>query len=296
MPSLDDLKLFTDVVRCKGISRAAREQNLHRSKVSRRIHELECKLGYQLLIRTTHSIELTEQGRWLYSQVAQPLKKVSTALTELEELNRELVGTLRMAIPPVLGVTEFFTKVIERYTSRYPKVRVEIEHHAQAVDLGRTNTDIQMLPAYSHPVNNDCVQQHFLELPCCMVSSQHYLAERGEPSNVEELSHHQLLGNRYCKMWLPKHADYYIYSEDLHLLRNLARDGKGITVLPTVMVRSSISDGQLVPLLQEHHFKDLKVTLTYAALPYLSRKSRLMVDLLRESITEDGVINYPDRL
>jgi DNA-binding transcriptional LysR family regulator len=295
MPSIDDLQLFTDVVRYKGISSAARERKLHRSKVSRRIHELERKLGYQLLIRTTHDIELTKQGRWLYSQVAKPLASIETTITQLEEQNREPIGTLRMAIPPVLGVTEFFTHVIERYTSLYPKVRVVVEHHSQAVDLERTNTDIQMLPAYAPPLSDDCVQQHFLELPCCMVASRDYLERNGHPKSMEELTSHFLLGSRYCKMWLPNQTDFYVYSEDLHLLRNLARDGKGITILPTVMLRKGIEEGLFIPLLTSHSFQDLKVTLTYASLPYLSLKSRLMVDLLRESIREDGVISYPDR-
>ncbi|MGX9459729.1 LysR family transcriptional regulator [Shewanella sp. A14] len=293
MPSLDDLQLFAYTVQYKGISAAATKCNLQRSKVSRRLQELEKRLGYQLLIRTTHNIELTEHGKWLYEQVASRLNAVETAMSHLEEQNREPKGKLRMAIPPVLGVTEFFTNVIEMYTNIYPGVHIEIEHQKQAIDLIRTNTDIQVLPAYCPPLNDDYVQQYFLELPCCMVASAAYLQKMGKPDTIEDLDNHKLLGNRYCKMWLPGHIDYYVYSEDLHLLRNLARDGKGIIILPTVMLKNGIEEGEFQQLLCHHRLPDLKITLVYAAQPYLSRKCKKMVQLLREMVVEKGVISYP---
>lgn len=293
MPSLDDLQLFALTVRHQGISAAAKASHLQRSKVSRRLQELERKLGYQLLIRTTRNIELTEQGKWLYQQVSSHLNTLEEAMSLLEEQKREPKGKLRMAIPPVLGVTEFFTEVIERYTSRYPAVKVEIEHQKQAIDLRRTNTDIQILPVYCPPVNDDYVQQHFLELPCSMVASHGYLNKMGEPQTTAELDRHMLLGSRYSKMQLPDHTDYYVYSEDLHLLRNLARDDKGITMLPTVMLKKGLQQGIFKRLLPHHNFSDLKITLIYASQPYLSQKCRKMVQLLRETATEEGIISYP---
>jgi DNA-binding transcriptional LysR family regulator len=293
MHSLDDLQLFALTVRYQGISAAAKACHLQRSKVSRRLQELERQLGYQLLIRTTRHIELTEQGEWLYQQVGSHLNTLDEAMSMLAEQNREPMGKLRMAIPPVLGVTEFFTSVIERYTSLYPKVKLEIEHQKQAIDLRRTNTDIQVLPVYSPPINDDYVQQYFIELPCVMVASPDYLAKMGEPKSVDELTQHLLLGNRYSKMQLPRNTDYYVYSEDLHLLRNMARDGKGISMLPAVMVNPGIKEGIFIPLLHDHKFAGLKVTLIYASKPFQSQKCRNMVQLLRQTATEEGVISYP---
>lgn len=293
MPSLDDLHLFVYTVQYKGISAAATKCGLQRSKVSRRLQELERKLGYQLLIRTTHNIELTENGQWLYDQVASRLGALETAMEHLEEQNREPKGKLKIAIPPVLGITDFFTNVIEIYTSLYPAVNIQIEHQKQAIDLIRTNTDIQILPSYCPPLNDDYIQQYFIDLPCCMVASNAYVQKMGKPESIEDLDNHKMLGNRYGKTWLPSHIDYYVYSEDLHLLRNLAKDGKGIVVLPTVMLNKGIEEGLFQLLLGEHYFPDLKITLVYAAQPYLSKKCKNMVNLLRETVVEKGVVSYP---
>ena len=61
--SFDDIYLFTQTVVHGGISAAAEANQLQRSKVSRRLQELENNLGVQLLIRTTRSIELTAHGK-----------------------------------------------------------------------------------------------------------------------------------------------------------------------------------------------------------------------------------------
>ncbi len=67
--SFDDLYLFTQTVVHGGISAAATANNMQRSKISRRLQELEKNLSCQLLIRTTRSIELTEHGKHLFELV-----------------------------------------------------------------------------------------------------------------------------------------------------------------------------------------------------------------------------------
>lgn len=293
MPTYDDLNLFALTVRHKGISAAARACGLQRSKLSRRLQGLEETLGYQLLIRTTRSIELTEQGQWLYEQVRTPLITLTEVMDVLAEQRARPQGRLRIAIPPVLGVTEFFTQVIERYARQYPDVMLDIRHHTQAVDLRRTNTDIQVLPVYRRPVNDDYIQQHLVHLPCQMVAAPAYLDRFGYPSSLAALATHRLLGNRYARTQLPDQLAMHVYSEDLHLLRNLARDGQGITLLPVVMLGACLEAQQLVPVLAHQSFEDLQVKLVYASLPYLSEKSRSMIQLLRDTLTEKGIISYP---
>jgi DNA-binding transcriptional LysR family regulator len=293
MPTFDDLHLFVLTVRHKGISSAAQAVGMQRSKLSRHLQNLEQKLGFQLLIRTTRSIELTDQGRWLFQQVSAPLMTLTEIMEVLEDQKSRPHGKLKIAIPPVLGVTEFFTQVIETYISKYPDVEVVVEHQTKAVDLRRTNVDIQVLPIYHRPICDDFIQQHLVQLPCSMVASPEYLMAKGEPISLEDLSQHLLLGSRYSKTQLPSELPYYVYSEDLHLLRNLARDGKGITLLPNVMVEKCMSEKQLVPVLSDVVFERLQIKLVYASLPYLTEKSRSMIHLLRETLKEKGIISYP---
>ncbi len=90
--SLDDLYLFTQTVMHGGISAAANAQKMQRSKVSRRLQELEKALGCQLLIRTTRSIELTEQGQRLIELVGQPMTHLQQGLAVMSEHNQPSGG------------------------------------------------------------------------------------------------------------------------------------------------------------------------------------------------------------
>jgi DNA-binding transcriptional LysR family regulator len=59
---LPQIALFVAVARAKNFSRAAKALGMPVSTVSRRVAELESKLGLQLLVRTTRRVELTEVG------------------------------------------------------------------------------------------------------------------------------------------------------------------------------------------------------------------------------------------
>lgn len=98
LPSFDDIYLFVLVVRHKGISAAAQFSGLQRSKVSRRLQELEKALGHQLLIRTTRSIELTKQGEWLYQQASSPINTLVDASLLMRDHHITPRGTDRKSV------------------------------------------------------------------------------------------------------------------------------------------------------------------------------------------------------
>ncbi|MBE7215077.1 LysR family transcriptional regulator [Shewanella benthica] len=288
MPSLDDINLFVQTVRHQGISSAAKANGLQRSKVSRRLQELEKQLGYQLLIRTTRNIELTERGQWLYEQVNGPLNRLNEAVNLMQTERMTPQGKMRLAIPPALGMTEIFSNVIEDYVNRYPDVRLEVEHQKQAIDLRRTDTDLQILPSYIGTLHHDYVQQHLLYLSFCMVASASYLSQFGTPNQVSDLASHQLLASRYNRSLLPADVEYQLYSDDLQLLIRLAKSGKGVALLPRLLVDKYLQDASLHEILAQQNFTELKLTLIYPSQPYLPEKTRAMVQLLRQYFDQDA--------
>ena len=288
MPSLDDINLFVQTVRHQGISSAAKANGLQRSKVSRRLQELEKHLGYQLLIRTTRNIELTERGQWLYEQVNDPLNKLNEAVNLMQTERMTPQGKMRLAIPPALGMTEIFSNVIEDFVNRFPDVRLEVEHQKQAIDLRRTDTDLQILPSYIGTLHHDYVQQHLLYLSFCMVASASYLSQFGTPNQVSDLASHQLLASRYNRSLLPADVEYQLYSDDLQLLIRLAKSGKGVALLPRLLVDKYLQDASLHEILAQQNFTELKLTLIYPSQPYLPEKTRAMVQLLRQYFDQDA--------
>ena len=284
---MDDLYLFVLTVRHGGISAAAKAYSLQRSKVSRRLQELEKALGCQLLIRTTRQIELTENGRLLYEQVSEPLTTVNQAVNLLDSQQKELQGVIRMAVPAALITSSMFASLIEQYAVKFPLVSLEIEHCQDSVDLKRENIDLQLLPSTKKVVNEDYVQQTLLPYPCRFVASPEYLATHGEPAHLDDLYQHRILVSRYNATTLADGLTIRLCSDDLQMIQHMAKSGQGIALLPAIMVRDAIADGELLPVLPHEAFPEIKLTLVYPSKAYLPEKTRAMVQLLRDTFVHN---------
>ncbi len=102
MHDLNSLKIFRDVVSAGSYSAAQRKSGQSRATMSRHINSLEKSLGARLIERSTRSFRLTEQGQILYERSLDILEQLDEAFTEVENLQREPSGLVRIAIPPSL--------------------------------------------------------------------------------------------------------------------------------------------------------------------------------------------------
>ncbi|MCG9732084.1 LysR family transcriptional regulator [Shewanella sp. Isolate13] len=281
--SLDDLHLFVLTVQHGGISAAAKQHSLQRSKVSRRLQELEKSLGCQLLIRTTRQIELTENGRLLYQQVSQPLTEVAQAAKLLSNQQKSLQGVLRVAVPAALITSNMFTLLIDKYLDQFPGVLLEVLHCQESVDLKRENVDIQILPDGVKVINEDYVQQTLLRFPSSLVASNAYIQSHAPINALNDLRSHPLMVSRYNQTSMPDNLTLKLCSDDLRLLQHMATTGKGIALLPTVLLRDALKSKELVPILVNEKLPEIKLTLIYPSRQFLPEKTRALIELLRDT-------------
>ncbi|MGD8170139.1 LysR family transcriptional regulator [Vibrio sp. TRT 21S02] len=280
--SYDDLYLFTQTVLHGGISAAATANNMQRSKVSRRLQELEQAIGCQLLIRTTRTIELTENGKRLFELVNQPIEHIQQGLTIVEEYQEELAGTVRLAIPSALMTSSAFNSIISDYTARFPDICVEIENHQESVDLKRQAFDLQLLPSAVKVTDDSYVQFSLLHYRSHFVASKAYLQSHPEITQLEDLAHHRLLTNRYNAELIADDIKISLKSDDLNLLRSMAISGGGIALLPQVHSKPALESGDLVEVLPHVQHPQQHLTLIYPSAVFLPQKVRVLIDLFRE--------------
>ncbi|MBS9808272.1 LysR family transcriptional regulator [Vibrio alginolyticus] len=272
--SFDDIYLFTQTVVHRGISAAAEANQLQRSKVSRRLQELEKSLGVQLLIRTTRSIELTEHGKRLFELVGQPIDHIQQGLNAMHEYQQELTGKVRLAIPSALMSSAAFNAIITEYTTRYPEISVEIENHQESVDLKRQSFDLQLLPSVVRVTDDSYVQFSLLPYRSHFVASKAYLESHPPVKTVEDLKQHRLLTNRY-------NAD--LLDSDLHVaLRSMAIAGNGIAFIPQIHSKPALRDGLLVEVLPQFAHPKQHLTLIYPSALFLPNKVKALIELIRE--------------
>jgi DNA-binding transcriptional LysR family regulator len=138
---LNDLHYFAQVVRHGGFSAASRATGEPKSKLSKRVAQLERDLGVRLIERSTRSVQVTEIGRDVFAQcevIASGLEATEAIVARSRD---EVRGSLRVSCPPqlphILGPGAMTT-----FLSRYPLVRVQLHLSNRRVDLINERYDI----------------------------------------------------------------------------------------------------------------------------------------------------------
>jgi DNA-binding transcriptional LysR family regulator len=280
--SLDDVNLFVQTVVHGGISAAAEANGLQRSKVSRRLQELEKSLGCQLLIRTTRTIELTAHGARLYELAEQPIGYLRQGLTIMKEHQNQHSGKVRLAIPSALMSSAAFNAIVTEYAQRYPDVSIEIENHQESVDLKRQAFDLQLLPSVVKVTDDSYVQFSLLPYRSHFVASKAYLDKYPEIQTIEDLKNHRLLTNRYNADLLNPEIPIALKSDDLNLLRSMAMNGNGIAFIPQIHSKPALQQGHLVEVLEDFSHPKQHLTLIYPSAMFLPNKVKVLIELFRQ--------------
>ncbi|ANU38694.1 LysR family transcriptional regulator [Vibrio scophthalmi] len=280
--SIDDVYLFTQTVLHGGISAAAEKNQLQRSKVSRRLQELEKAMGCQLLIRTTRTIELTEHGKRLFELMAQPIEHIQQGVRLMSQYQHKLGGKVRLAIPAALMASPTLTAIIDEYTSSFPDISVEIESHQESVDLKRQAFDIQLLPSMVKVNDDSYVQFSLLPYRSHFVVAKSYFDHHPAINSIEDLAGHRLLTNRYNADLLDPSLPIALRSDDLNLLRSMAIAGNGIAFLPHVHAKPALAEGLLMEVLPNYRHPQQHLTLIYPSAMFLPNKVKVLIELFRE--------------
>ena len=128
--TLDNIQYFLAVVEQGSLTHAAQSLAIPKSKLSRRLAQLEKELGTQLLIRTTRSMTLTEPGKLLYQAVKPHLEALSSARALIDKYQATPKGTLKVLLP-IEFFSQMFTKLIAKFAKCYPEIDIICHHYNQ---------------------------------------------------------------------------------------------------------------------------------------------------------------------
>ena len=123
---LEDMALFARIVERGSLSAAARDLGLSKSLVSRRLGQLEDRLGARLVNRTTRRLALTDIGREFNERARRVLLEAEEAEACAQEASTELRGRLRIAAPVSFGYLHL-ASALAAFLVEHPKVEVELE-------------------------------------------------------------------------------------------------------------------------------------------------------------------------
>jgi DNA-binding transcriptional LysR family regulator len=99
MIDLNELYLFTQVVDQRGFASAARLLGMPKSTLSRKISQLEDRLGVRLLQRSTRQLSVTEIGQIYHQHCAAMIAEADSAQDAIDKAQSEPQGRLRITCP-----------------------------------------------------------------------------------------------------------------------------------------------------------------------------------------------------
>lgn len=250
----DDLEILLAVIDCGGFSAAADNLDIQVARVSRAVSKIEKQLGVSILNRTTRRIELTDEGRQFVESVRLGLLQIQQAEEDLVARGELPAGRLRIdAASPF--VFHQLVPLIQPFKEAFPDIQLAITSNEGVVDLLEKRTDLAIRigklsdsSLHARPLGKSLLY---------MLASPEYLAKRGVPRQISDLSTHQLIGFTGAKVlnrWPLAGLDYIeptLTASNGETVRQLALAGNGIACLSGFMVNKDIAEGKLVPLLEQ---------------------------------------------
>jgi DNA-binding transcriptional LysR family regulator len=290
MGQLEDMNVFIRVVEAGGISRAADQLGLAKSAVSRRLLDLETRLGVRLLNRTTRRSSLTEVGRSYYERAIKVVDDVAELNALTIDSNTTLEGTINLAAPLSFGLCHL-AKAIDAFVKQHPELSINIDFSDRQVDLVEEGLDMAFRIADLK--DSSLMARKISPIRILLCASPDYLQKNGTPKTPKELKQHRLL--RYnvpgSSAWKLTDKDgkqhlvnvsAKIVANNGDFLRDMAIAGHGIVPIPTFICWQAIITGELVPILSDYKLPQLNAYAVYPQTRYLSQRARMLIDFLVE--------------
>ena len=288
MGQLEDMQIFKRVVDAGSITRAAEQLNIAKSAISKRLAELERRLGNQLIQRTTRKSSLTEAGRRYYERIGPLLEEVEEIHGELASEHQALAGSLKLAVPLSFGLAHL-APAIDDFVQRHPELSVEIDFADRKVDIIEEGFDLAF--RIGELADSSLKARKIAPIRHVVCASPDYLARHGRPQSPEQLKAHKLL--KYAGLSLagitlfddarqPHRVQMtpYCVANNGDFLKDMAISGHGIVALPLFIVYQALARGELELLLTDYHLPEAHAYVLYPPNRHLPRKVRALVDFL----------------
>ena len=297
MQDLNDLYFFAAVVEHGGFSAAGRALGVPKSRLSKRIAQLEDRLGVRLLQRTTRRFVVTEVGERFYGHCRAVLEEARAAQDAVEELRAEPRGVVRLSCPVSIAQT-ILAHIIPEFMGLYPKVQVRVLSNNRRVDLISEGYDLAIRVRSKLDTDANMIVRSFSQSRVLPVASPSLLKIHGHPKHPEDLARLPALSmqeHEGAQIWelidangerVSVEVQARLITGDFAMLFEAARRGMGVTLLPEFVCAPAISLGELEVVLPEWSAPQGMMHFVYPSRRGMLPGVRALVDFLADRLPE----------
>ncbi len=295
MSDLNDLYYFAAVVDHGGYAAAERALGIPKSRLSRRIAQLENDLGVRLLQRSTRRFAVTDIGMSVHRHAQAMLASAQAARDDVERLSAVPRGLVRVSVPVTIA-QEVLPRVLPEFLEKYPEVRVQMRVTNRRIDLINEGIDVAIRVRSRMDEDGGLVLRGFGEARELLLASPDYLTRHGRPQVPADLASHSILmvnEDEGHQRWQLHGPDGEVATVDLKsrlvgfdfpMLKRLAKRNMGITLLPEILCADDVRDGNLEVVLPDWHLPQGMLHAVFASRRGLLPAVRVFIDHLAETV------------
>jgi DNA-binding transcriptional LysR family regulator len=288
MDRLEAMHLFVLVAELGSFGKAAEQNDLSPSVVTRQIARLEAHLGVKLLARSTRHVSLTSAGAEYLTKCREILGLVRKSEAEISAQRTLPSGTIRISLPMSFGIARL-APLLNDFSQHYPRVSLDMHLTDRHVNLVEEGVDVAIRVTRALDVND--VVRKLATSRSVVVVAPEYLARHGRPDHPTDLQSHECLmysgatagakwqfmvNNQVCSV--PVNGPIQANNGDV--LMQAATRGLGIAHLPEFIVGDRLAAGELVEILADYAMPQLGI---YAVLPsnrHIPQRIKLLMDFI----------------
>lgn len=298
MSALDDLAFFQTLARAGNLTTTARELGLSLSAVSKRLKQLEARLGVELAARTTRRLTLTAEGERYLSRGA-------LILDELGELENSLTDTHRQGLSGRLRVNATFgfgRRHIAPLLSTFCEAHADIEGWLELTNFPMNLSDhgFDVGIRIGEPPDSRLIAKPILPNRRVLCAAPAYIAQMPALTTPAELSRQTCLlireNDTDFPLWRfercddPEHVQSVkvsgrLASNDGEVITRMALDGHGVMLRSWWDVNEHLASGALQPLLTQWQGVRADFYAVFEQRRHVPARLRAFIDYVQREIT-----------
>jgi DNA-binding transcriptional LysR family regulator len=294
MDTFSTIPIFTAVVEQGSFSEASRKLGITKSAVSKRISTLETHLGVKLIQRTTRKLSLTEAGEQYYSYIHKAKSLVNEGEDAISSLQGIPKGHLKVSIPMVFGQLHI-APLLSEFLHLFPDIKLTVSMDDRIVDLVEEQLDMVIrIGALS---DSNLVARKLSPCRSVLCASPRYFEKYDKPETLNALKQHNCLFYSYFKAgveWTfegpngPERIkpEGNIQVNNSEVLKQLILDGVGICQMPRFLVKSELTSGSLVTILEQYRLPEHGIYAVYPQRAFIPAKLRVFLDYLERKLSQ----------
>lgn len=262
---IDDILLFVSLVKTKNFDKCSAINHISASTLSRRIKGLELTLGYSLLLRNSHRIDLTENGRNLYLEFENYANNLVNLLASIEQEKRAISGRLHVSLPFALAYY-YILPFLGEFLFQYPDLEVFIDHNVDEFNIKHKSYDLA-ITNYQPSQQTQKIKQIANE-KIVLVCTPQYVEMHGRLENLSEINRHLTIGkisqSQKIISLIPlfdeitSRVTQVTNQSRIHVnsfieVEQLINSNQVIAGMPLSVVEQRIQDNSLVRILPNYH-------------------------------------------